>query len=354
MKIFVINPGSTSTKVGLFEEEELLFENTLRHSSEEISQFPNIISQKDFRKKIIMDFLKEKNIELQELSAIVGRGGLIKPVSSGTYVVNDVMIHDLTIGYQGQHASNLGGILAKEIADEINIPSFVVDPVVVDEFDDIARFSGIPEISRTSAFHALNHKAVANKYCDDMKINYNESKLIVVHLGGGISVGTHKEGKVVDVTNAIKGEGPFTPERSGEIPVLDIVDLCFSGKFSKEEIKKKVVGNGGFTAYLGTNNVKDIVDKALEGDENNKNAYNAFIYQLCKEIGKFSTVLKGDVDCIIITGGIAYNEHVINDIKDKVEFIAPVVSYPGEEELLALAQGALRVLKGQEQAKNYN
>jgi len=353
MKLLVINPGSTSTKIGVFEHETELFETTLRHTTEEIEKFEKISDQKDFRKEIILNFLKEKEFDTKELSAVVGRGGLIKPVESGTFIINKKLLDDLENAVSGEHASNLGGLLANEIAVELNIPSFIVDPVVTDEFDDVARFSGIPEIVRKSAFHALNQKAIARKYCKENSKNYEEVNLLVVHLGGGISVGVHKNGRVVDVTNAIQGEGPFTPERSGELPVLDVIELCFSKNYTKQELIKRVKGNGGFNAYLNSNDMKTIVEKAKAGEKNYAEVYDAFIYQLCKEIGKMSTVVKGNVEAILITGGMAYNPTIMADIEERVSFIAKIFVYPGEEELLALVQGALRVLNGEEKTKEY-
>jgi butyrate kinase len=353
MNILVINPGSTSTKIGLYNNEEQIFEQTLRHSAQELEPFPTIPSQKDFRKNIIIEFLKEKNISLETLNAVVGRGGLVKPLPGGTYTINQRLIEDLEKGIQGEHASNLGGLLAYEIAQETNIPSYIVDPVVVDEFENVARFSGIKNIQRRSAFHALNQKAIAKKYCKENNKNYEETNLLVVHMGGGISVGAHKNGKVIDVTNAIQGEGPFTPERSGELPLLDVVDLCYSEEFTKKEMYSLIKGKGGFNSYLETTDVKEIIDKAMNHSQPEKSLYEAFIYQVAKEIGKFSTVLYGDVEVILLTGGVAYSKEVVNDITKRVKFIAPIKAYPGEEELLALAQGAIRVLNDEEKSLEY-
>ncbi|ARC83746.1 butyrate kinase [Clostridium argentinense CDC 2741] len=352
-KLLIINPGSTSTKIGVYEDTNPILVETLRHSSEEIGRFQAIYDQFNFRKEVILNVLKQKNFDVNTLDAIVGRGGLLKSIEGGTYAINEAMLEDLRIGIQGQHASNLGGIIANEIAIELNIPAYIVDPVVVDEMTDIARISGMPELERKSIFHALNQKAVAKRYAKEKNIKYDELNLIVAHMGGGISVGAHEKGKVVDVNNALDGEGPFSPERSGGLPVGDLVSMCFSGKYTKEEIKKKITGQGGFVGYLNTNDAKEVDDKASAGDEKYKLIFEAMGYQVAKEIGKCAAVLKGKVDAIILTGGIAYSKSMVSYIKEKVEFISEVVIYPGEDELLALAEGGLRVLKAEEQAKEY-
>ncbi|MFD3155683.1 butyrate kinase [Haloimpatiens sp. FM7330] len=352
-KLLIINPGSTSTKIGVYEDEKQILEETLRHSAEEIGKYGSIFEQLDFRKEVILNVLKEKNFDIKDLDAIVGRGGLLKPIEGGTYKVNSSMLEDLKVGVQGQHASNLGGILANEIAKPLNIPAFIVDPVVVDELEDVARVSGMPEIERKSIFHALNQKAVAKRYAKENNKKYEDVNLIVAHMGGGVSVGAHKNGKIVDVNNALDGEGPFSPERSGGVPIGDLVKMCYSGKYTIEEIKKKINGKGGIVAYLGTNNAKEVIEKAEAGDEKCKLIFNAMAYQVAKEIGKCAAVLCGKVDAIILTGGIAYSKVMQQAIKERVEFISSVVVYPGEDELLALTQGGLRVLKGEEEAKVY-
>lgn len=352
-KQLIINPGSTSTKIGVYDDENLILVETLRHSSEEIGKYKEIYDQLEFRKEVILKVLEEKGFDIKELSGVVGRGGLLKPIEGGTYNVNDIMIKDLEHGVLGQHASNLGGIIAHEIATEIKVPSFIVDPVVVDEFEDVARISGMPEIERKSIFHALNQKAVSKRYAQEQNIYYEELNLIVAHMGGGISVGAHKHGRVVDVNNALDGEGPFSPERSGGLPVGDLVKLCFSGKYTMDEIKRKINGKGGIVGYLQTNDAKAVEDRVLAGDKEAKLIFDAMAYQVAKEIGRCAAVLQGKVDAIILTGGIAYSQYIVNYIKERVEFISQVVVYPGEDELLALAEGGLRVLKGQEAAKEY-
>ena len=353
IKSLIINPGSTSTKIGIFEDEELKMDETLRHSTEEISKYDSIIDQKDFRKNIILDFLKEKNIDVKTFDVIVGRGGLLKPIEGGTYEVTDAVIKDLEIGVQGQHASNLGGILAREIADQIGVKAYIVDPVVVDELSDVARVSGMPDVQRTSIFHPLNQKAVARRYAKSVDKKYEDLRLVVAHLGGGVSVGAHDHGRIVDVYSAFEGDGAMSPERCGGLPTGALIRLCYSGKFSEKEMLKKATGAGGFNAYLGTNDAREVMKKIDAGDEKARLIMDAFIYQVCKDIGAQATVLKGKVDQIIITGGIAYNDRITSAMKERIGFIAPVTVYPGEDELLALAQGAIRVMNGEEKAKVY-
>ena len=353
IKSLIINPGSTSTKLGVFEDETLLFEETLRHSTEEIAQYASIVDQKDFRKELILNFLSNSNFDIKSLNVVVGRGGMLKPIPGGTYALTDDLLEDLKIGKQGQHASNLGGILAREIADSIGVPSFIVDPVVVDELCPIARYSGVPELPRTSVFHALNQKAVAKRYAKETGKAYDSMNLIVVHMGGGVSVGAHDHGQVIDVFNALDGDGAFSPERAGGLPSGALIKMCYSGQYTEKEVYKKVVGNGGFNAYLGTNDMRDVAKMVAGGDTNAATIREAFIFQVAKDIGSMATVLKGKVDQIIVTGGIAYNTDVVEMIKERAGFIAPFTVYPGEDELLALTQGALRVLNGEEEAKKY-
>lgn len=352
-KLLIINPGSTSTKIGVYEGEKEILEETLRHSAEEILKYDTIFDQLDFRKEVILKVLKEKGIDINELDAVVGRGGMLKPIEGGTYEVNEAMVEDLKIGVQGPHASNLGGILSNEIAKEIGKRAFIVDPVVVDEMEDVARLSGVPELPRKSKFHALNQKAVAKRYAKEHNTSYEDVNLIVVHMGGGVSVGAHRKGRVIDVNNALDGDGPFSPERAGGVPSGELLETCFSGKYSKEEVYKKLVGKGGFVAYANTNDARDLIKLSQEGDEKGSLIFNAFIYQIAKEIGSMAVVLDGEVDAIVLTGGIAYSDYVTNAINKKVKWIAPMVVYGGEDELLALAQGAIRVLDGVEEAKIY-
>ncbi len=353
IKSLIINPGSTSTKIGVFEDETLLFEETLRHSTEEIGRYATIADQKEFRKEIIMNLLKEKDFDINSLGMVVGRGGMLKPIPGGTYEVTDELLHDLEIGKQGQHASNLGGMLAREIGDSIGVKSFIVDPVVVDELCDVARYSGVPELPRTSVFHALNQKAVAKRYAKETGVKYDSLNLIVVHMGGGVSVGAHKEGQVIDVFNALDGDGAFSPERAGSAPSGALIKMCFSGKYTEQEVYKKFVGNGGFNAYIGTNDMRDVEKLVDEGDAKAREIRDAFIFQVAKDIGSMACVLKGKVDRIIVTGGIAYDKAVVEGLKNAAEWIAPFTVYPGEDELLALVQGGLRGMNKEEEAKVY-
>lgn len=351
-RILAINPGSTSTKIAVFEDEKNIFIKSLRHSSEKIGSFPDIYSQYDFRKQAIIEELKEANIDIKSFDAVVGRGGLFKPIQSGTYLVNEAMIEDIKHP-RGEHASNLGAILANEIAQLNNVPAFIVDPVAVDEMEDIARYTGMPEIKRQSLFHALNQKAVARKAAKDLGRPYEELNLVVAHLGGGISVGAHHLGRVIDVNNALDGDGPMSPERSGTVPLGPLYKMALSGKYTLKEIQRKNYGNGGMVAYLGTNNGAEIEERINNGDEQAKFIQDVMCYQIAKSIGAYATVLKGDVDAIVLTGGLAYGKDLVNIIKERVEFISQVLVYPGEDEMEALALGALRVLKNEETPKQY-
>ncbi len=353
LKSLIINPGSTSTKIGIFEDENLLFDETLRHTTEEINSFESIVAQKDFRKDIILNFLKNKNFDIKTLDFVVGRGGMLKPIPGGTYAVTDALLEDLKVGVQGQHASNLGGILAREIGDSLSIPSYIVDPVVVDEMMEIARYSGCPLLPRVSKFHALNQKAVAKRYAKEVGKKYEDLNLIVVHMGGGCSVGPHKNGRVIDIFNALDGDGAFSPERAGAVPPGALVKLCFSGEYTEKEIYRMLVGDGGFNAYLGTNDLRDVDKMVDDGDEKARMYRDAFVLQMSKDIGSMACVLDGKVDQIIVTGGIAYDKDVVAGLKEKCEWIAPFTVYPGEDELLALAQGGLRVMNKEEEAKPY-
>ncbi|MBC7087092.1 MAG: butyrate kinase [Tissierellales bacterium] len=352
-RILTINPGSTSTKIAVFEDENQIFEETLRHDVDVIGKFKSIVDQYEFRKEIIINALEKNNIKIQELDAVVGRGGLLKPIESGTYEVNEAMLNDLKQAKYGEHASNLGALISYEIAKSIGKKAYIVDPVVVDELDDVARISGLNLIERRSVLHALNQKAVARRFANETHKKYEDLNLIVTHLGGGVSVGAHRKGRIVEVANALDGDGPFSPERTGGLPVGDLISLCFSGKYTKEEIKKMLVGKGGLVSYLGTNDAREVVKMIQNGDKYAELIFYAMAYQISKEIGACAAVLKGEVDQIILTGGIAHNEIFTNWIKEMVGFIAPITIYPGEDELKALALGGLRVLKDEEKAKEY-
>lgn len=352
MRILAINPGSTSTKIAVYDNENRLFVTTFYHSPEALSHFPTILSQYDYRKELIIDELKKENL-FSDFDAIVGRGGLLKPIASGVYEVNEVMKNDLRNATM-QHACNLGGLLAEDIA--LLIPgckAYIADPVVVDELDDVARLSGSPLMMRKSVFHALNHKAIARKYARSVNKKYEELDLIVAHLGGGISVAAHRQGRVIDVNNALEGSGPFSPERAGTLPARQLVDLCFSGDYTQEEIKKMITGRGGLMAHLGTTDARDVVKRINEGDARAELVLKSMIYNIAKEIGSMSVVLHGKVDAILLTGGISYNDYCINKLKEYIAFIAPVYVFPGEDEMEALAFNALGVLRGKLNCKEY-
>lgn len=350
MRILVINPGSTSTKIGLFLNNNLILNKTFRHTSEEIGQFNNVTSQYNFRLSIIEDFLKNTETDINSLNAVVGIGGLIRPVKGGTYIVNEKMVNELKQGMHGEHASNLGAILAYYFAKKINKQAFISDPVVVDEFNEIARISGHPKFERRSIFHALNQKAIAYKYSKEINKPYNNLNLIVVHMGGGISVGAHQKGNVIDANNALNGDGPFTPERSGSLPVAQLVDTCFGGEYTKQQVHSMILGKGGLVAYCGTNNLSELESK---NDPQVNYILQAMAYQISKEIGFVAPVMKGDIDAILLTGGIAHSKLITDEIISRVSFIAPVRLYPGEDELKALAESAIRVLTGKEAPKTY-
>ncbi|WP_338789207.1 butyrate kinase [Metabacillus sp. FJAT-53654] len=352
-RILVLNPGSTSTKIGVFDSEISIFEKTLRHDLDKLNTYPNIIDQYEFRKQAILETLDEEGINISKLNAVCGRGGLLRPIEGGTYIVNDQMLEDLRNGFAGQHASNLGGIIAYEIANGLNIPAYIVDPVVVDEMEEIAKVSGVPTIERRSIFHALNQKAVARRVASDFNKRYEEMNLIITHMGGGITVGVHKRGRVVDVNNGLHGDGPFSPERAGTVPAGDLVSMCYSGEFFREEMMKQLVGKGGLVGYLGTNDAVKVEKMVEAGDEKASLIYSAMAYQIGKEIGSASAVLKGKVDAIVLTGGLAYGKKFVKEISAYIDWIADVLVFPGENELQALAEGALRVLKNEEEAKQY-
>lgn len=354
VRILTINPGSTSTKFAVFVGTDPVFIKTIRHTSEELAPYEKITDQFQFRKELILTQLKQAEISLSEIKAVVGRGGLLKPIESGVYAVNQAMMNDLRNSPLGEHASNLGGLIAYDIA--LSLPdaqAFIANPVVVDELDDIARISGHPLLPRISIFHALNQKAVARQHARSIMRRYEELNLIVVHLGGGITVGAHKQGRVVDVNQGLDGDGPFSPERTGSLPVGELVRLCFSGKYTQKEILKMIKGEGGLVAYLGTNSAYEVEQKVQQGDKYAELIYNAMAYQVAKEIGAMATVLKFQVDGILITGGIAHDKYFVNQVIERVHKIAPVHVYPGEDELKALAMNGLRVLSGETTPKNY-
>lgn len=353
-RILAINPGSTSTKFAVYFESECVLRKTIRHQLEELMRYRTVIDQFDLRKGVIIDALVEEGIEVDSIKYVIGRGGLTYPLESGVYQVNNLMLEHLRLGVLGQHASNLGPMLADYIALQIpGAKAYMADPVVTDELEDVARIAGHPKFKRISIFHALNQKATARLHSQKKGKSYEELNLIVVHLGGGISVGAHKNGRVVDVNNALDGEGSFSPERSGTLPVGQLIDLCFSGKYSQDQVRRMVVGEGGFVAYLGTNDAQEVEKRAKAGDGNATMIQEALFYQVAKMIGEMAVVLEGKVDGILLTGGLAFNNGLVNYIRFKTGFIAEIYTYPGEDELEALAMNALRVAKGEIQAKIY-
>lgn len=350
--ILVINPGASSTKLGLFKNNEQIWGITIRHSYEELKTLKDVHEQKKFRIEKILEALREANINLEELSAISAIGGLLKPLKSGTYLINKAMLKDLEEGKRGFHASNLGGLIAYEIAEKLGIPSYIVDPVSVDEMDKLARYSGHPLLERESLSHALNTKATAKRWAKEHGKKYNDSNLIVIHLGSGITVSAHKKGRMVDITNSME-EGPFSVERAGTVPCMKLAKLCFSGKYTFEQVQKMLFGEGGIYAYIGIKDFREVMEKVKAGDEKAKEIVDAMIYQIAKDTGAMATVLEGEIDGIIITGGMAHEDYLVENLRKKIEFLGKVYLYPGEDELLALAEGALRVLKGEELPNEY-
>lgn len=353
-RILAINPGSTSTKFAVYFDEKCVLKKTIRHSMDELLRYKNVVDQFDFRKGFIIDTLMEEGIEVDSIKFVIGRGGLTYPLESGVYRVNNQMIKHAREGILGQHASNLGPLLADYIALQIpNAQAFIADPVVTDEMDDLARLAGHPEFERLSVFHALNQKATARLHARKTGQKYESLNLIVAHLGGGISVGAHKKGRVVDVNNAFDGEGPFSPERSGTLPAGQLITICFSGKYSEDQIRRMLVGEGGFVGYLGTNSAKEVEDLAHSGNKKAQLIQEALFYQTSKLIGEMAVVFEGKVDAILLTGGLAYNKNLEKYIKKKAGFIAPVFTYPGEDELEALAMNALRAARNEVEVKEY-
>jgi butyrate kinase len=353
-RILAINPGSTSTKIAVFQNAKSIFLKNIKHTAENLKDYKKISDQFHFRKDVILNELKEADIEIDQINAVVGRGGLVKPIPSGVYEVNEAMKKDLKESPLGEHASNLGGLIADDIAQSLpNARAFIADPVVVDEMQEVARITGHPKFKRHSIFHALNQKAIARTHAKSQDKIYEEMNLIVAHLGGGISVGAHEKGNVIDVNNALDGDGPFSPERTGTLPAGQLAKICFSGDYSLDEVKKMIKGNGGLVAYLGTNDAYEVEMMVKDGNEKAKLIQDALSYQVAKEIGSMATVLKGKVDAVILTGGIAHNPMLVEYVREMVQFIAPLHVYPGEDEMKALAMNGLRVLKGDTNPKIY-
>ncbi len=350
-KVLAINPGSTSTKISLYEDDKEIFTKKLEHTLEEIEKYDNVEDQLRMREELVISSLKEKNIDIKELSAVVARGGMLPPVKAGAYIINDLMIDRVINRPIMDHASNFAAPIAYEIAKSLNIPSYIYDSVMADELPDIARISGMPDLPRTSASHVLNTRAMAIKAAKERGKSYNDMTVIVAHLGGGISVNVHEKGRIIDLVS--DDEGPFSPERSGRVPCRELINLCYSGKYDKKTMQKKLRGNGGLKAYLNTVDARDVQNMIAEGNEYAKLVYEAMAYQIAKAIGELATVVEGNVDLIILTGGIAYSQMLTDWIVKRVKFIAPVEIMAGENEMESLAFGALRVLKGEEAAKEY-
>lgn len=354
IRILAINPGSTSTKIAVYQNSNPVFLKNIKHTKDELDQYETVAEQFEFRKTIICKELRDADIKIDLIRAIVGRGGLVKPIESGVYEVNEALKRDLIDSPFGEHASNLGGLIAEDMAKNLpNARAFIADPVVVDELSDLARVSGHPAFRRVSIFHALNQKAVARQHAKSVMRKYEDMNLIVVHLGGGITVGAHEKGRVVDVNQGLDGDGPFSPERSGSLPVGQLVSLCFSGQYPKAKIKKMIKGEGGLVAYMGTNSAYEVEQLAQAGDEKAKFYFEAMAYQVAKEVGAMFTVLKGNVDGVLITGGIAYSKWFINMVIERIYRIGPVHIYPGEDEMNALAMNGLMAMHGEVEIKEY-
>ena len=351
-RILSINPGSTSTKIAFYIDDQPIFVETVRHSIDELKKYDKITDQYDHRRQLIMQALQNNAVEVGELDAIVGRGGLIKPLASGTYRINDDMCSDLRSGVQGEHASNLGGLLARGIADPVGIPSFIVDPVCVDELEPIARITGLPDIKRRSLVHALNLRSAALRAASELHRPIVDTNLILVHLGGGISLAASRGGTMIDISNP-NDEGSFSPERAGGLPMQEFMKLCMSGKLSVSQLKKKLVGNAGLVAHLGTSDGQEILHRINEGDQKAALVMKAMAYNIAKQVGAMATVLMGKVDAIVLTGGLAHSVYLTHHIGERVNWIAKVILYPGEDEMRSLVEGTLRVLRGEEVAKEY-
>ena len=350
--ILTINPGSTSTKIALFRNEELIWNVTIRHTSAEIGRFHSIPDQFEWRLGLVLEALEDKGVDIRLLSVVIGRGGLVKPIEGGIYHIDDAMLRDLRETHN-QHASNLGAPIALAIAEKAGIKAYIADPPTIDELQLTARISGIKELPRISIFHALNQKAVARLYAHTNGRRYKDLNLIVVHMGGGISVGAHRKGRVVDVNNAFNGEGPLAPERAGTLPAGQLVDLCFSGRYTQAELKKLCCGRGGIMDWLGTNSIIEVEKRAKAGDEEARLMLETMCYTISKTIGSMAAVLCGDIDAIILTGGLANNEDIVERIMEHCSFLAPIAVYPGEDEMQALAESGLMLLRGEAEAKSY-
>jgi butyrate kinase len=354
MQILAINPGSTSTKIAVYDDEKPILLRTIRHSAEELSKFEDVIYEFPFRKQLVIDELKRNDIPLQ-FDAVIGRGGLVKPIAGGTYEINQTMLDDTHSGIaMHNHACNLGCLIAYDIARDIpDCRSFIADPGVVDELNDYARISGSPLMNRICIWHALNQRAIAKRFAREIGRRYDDMNLIICHLGGGISIAAHDHGRAVDANNALDGEGPFSPERAGSLPAADLIRLCFSGKYTEAQLLKRVAGQAGLTAHLGSNDMRAIEKRISEGDQHAKVIVDAMIYHVAKNNVAEGAVLCGDINAILLTGGLARSEYIITNLRRRIDFLAPVYCYPGEDEMEALAMNALEVLRGRQEAKVY-
>ena len=377
MRILVINPGSTSTKMAVYEDEKPLLLRNITHTAEELAPFDAITEQQDFRRQLVLDELRQSNIPL-EFDAVIGRGGLVKPIAGGVYEINQQMLDDTLHGcVMHNHACNLGCLIAYEIAEEINarpavggspvqpavggspadtVPrcrAFIADPGVVDELSPLARISGSPLMPRICIWHALNQRAIARRYARGIGKEYEDLNLIICHLGGGISIAAHEHGRAIDANNALDGEGPFSPERAGSLPAADLIRLCFSGKYNEKQLLKRIAGKAGLNAHLGTNNMREILQRIKEGDEHAKLIVEAMLYHVAKNIAAEAAVLCGNVDAILLTGGMAHSDYIVSELRRRIGFLAPVYTFPGEDEMEALALNALAVLQGKREAKVY-
>ncbi len=354
MKILVINPGSTSTKMAVYVEEKPILLRNIPHTAESLSHFDAITEQQDFRQKVVLNELKLSNIPLQ-FDAVIGRGGLVKPIAGGVYEINEKMVEDTLHGcVMHNHACNLGCLIAYDIAKTIpGCRAFIADPGVVDELTPLARISGSPLMPRICIWHALNQRAIARRYAREIGKEYEDLNLIICHLGGGISVAAHEHGRAIDANNALDGEGPFSPERAGSLPAADLIRLCFSGKFTEKQLLKRIAGKAGLTAHLGTNNMREILEHIRQGDENAKLLVDAMLYHTAKQIASEAAVLCGNIDAILLTGGMAHSDYIVNELRRRIGFLAPVHCFPGENEMEALALNALAVLQGKRKAQIY-
>jgi len=354
MKILAINPGSTSTKIAVYEDEKPMLLCNISHTAEELAPFDAITEQMDFRRQLVLDELQRSKIPL-EFDAIIGRGGLVKPISGGVYEINERMVSDTLHGcVMHNHACNLGCLIAHEIAASIpGCRAFIADPGVVDELSPLARISGSPLMPRICIWHALNQRAIARRYARSIGKEYEDLNLIVCHLGGGISVAAHEHGRAIDANNALDGEGAFSPERAGSLPAADLIRLCFSGKFTEKQLLKRIAGKAGLTAHLGTNDMKEILERIRQGDIHAQLIVDAMLYHTAKQIASESAVLCGQVDAILLTGGMAHSDYIVSELRRRIGFLAPVHIFPGEDEMEALALNALAVLQGKQQAQEY-